>query len=43
MPIKKSDKVIGEIDIDSDVPNAFDEKDAKFLEKIADMLSTHIC
>lgn len=43
VPIKKSGKVIAEIDIDSDVPNAFDEKDAKFLEKIADMLSIHIC
>lgn len=39
VPIKKSDVVIGEIDIDSDVPNAFDENDADFLEKVADLLS----
>jgi putative methionine-R-sulfoxide reductase with GAF domain len=34
VPIKKNGKVIGEIDIDSDTPNAFDEKDIKFLEKL---------
>jgi GAF domain-containing protein len=42
VPIKKNGKTIGEIDIDSDIPNAFDNKDAVFLEKIADMLSKHI-
>lgn len=41
--IKKNDMVIGEIDIDSDIPNAFNKRDAVFLEKIADMLSKHIC
>ena len=35
----KSGVVLGEIDIDSDVPNAFDENDAEFLEKVADLLS----
>ena len=35
VPIKKNGKVIGEIDIDSDIPDAFNEKDAEFLEKIA--------
>jgi len=35
VPIKKKGKVIGEIDIDSDVPNAFNNKDVIFLEKIA--------
>ena len=35
VPIKKKGEVIGEIDIDSDVPNAFDNKDVIFLEKIA--------
>jgi len=35
VPIKKKGEVIGEIDIDSDVPNAFNNKDAVFLEKIA--------
>jgi GAF domain-containing protein len=42
VPIKKSNVVLGEIDIDSDRPAAFDTNDAKFLEKIADMLSQHI-
>jgi L-methionine (R)-S-oxide reductase len=42
VPIKKEKKVIGEIDIDSDVPAAFTRQDVKFLEKIADMLSQHI-
>ena len=35
VPIKKKGEVIGEIDIDSDVPNAFNNKDREFLEKIA--------
>lgn len=39
VPIKKSGVVLGEIDIDSDVPTAFDENDAEFLEKVADLLS----
>ena len=39
VPIKKSGVVLGEIDIDSDVSNAFDENDAEFLEKVADFLS----
>jgi putative methionine-R-sulfoxide reductase with GAF domain len=34
IPIKKNRKVIGEIDIDSDTPNAFDEEDVKFLKKL---------
>ena len=42
VPIKKDTKVIGEIDIDSDVKDAFTEDDKIFLEKIADMLSKHI-
>jgi L-methionine (R)-S-oxide reductase len=42
VPIIKKRKVIGEIDIDSDVPAAFDKTDEKFLEKIADMLCQHI-
>jgi L-methionine (R)-S-oxide reductase len=42
VPIKKKNTVIGEIDIDSDVPTAFDNNDAVFLEKIADMLRQHI-
>jgi len=35
VPIKRKGMVIGEIDIDSDIPNAFNKKDANFLEKIA--------
>lgn len=42
VPIKKEGNVVGEIDIDSDIPDAFHEKDVLFLEKIADMLSKHI-
>ena len=42
VPIKKGTSVIGEIDIDADVPTAFTKKDAMFLEKVADMLSKHI-
>jgi putative methionine-R-sulfoxide reductase with GAF domain len=42
VPIKKNGKIIGEIDIDSDIPDGFDQKDAVFLEKIADMLAKHI-
>jgi GAF domain-containing protein len=42
VPIKKSQTVIGEIDIDSDQPAAFDDNDVLFLEKVADMLGSHI-
>ncbi len=42
VPIKKDGKILGEIDIDSDIKNAFSSDDKKFLEKIADMLSMHI-
>jgi len=42
VPIKKGKKILGEIDIDSDVKDAFTKKDKEFLEKIADMLSKHI-
>jgi len=42
VPIKKDDKILGEIDIDSDVNDAFNSDDRQFLEKIADMLSLHI-
>jgi len=42
VPIKKKNTVIGEIDIDSDVPAAFNKNDTLFLEKVADMLSQHI-
>ena len=42
VPIRKDDKIVGEIDIDSDMKDAFDSEDKQFLEKIADMLSLHI-
>jgi len=34
VPIKKNGEIIGEIDIDSDRIDAFDENDRKFLEKL---------
>jgi len=42
VPIKKNGAVVGEIDIDSDIANAFNESDVVFLEKVADMLCEHI-
>ena len=42
VPIRKNAKIIGEIDIDSDIPGAFNRQDSVFLEKVADMLSKHI-
>jgi L-methionine (R)-S-oxide reductase len=42
VPIKKMNVVVGEIDIDSDRPAAFNISDIIFLEKVADMLSQHI-
>lgn len=42
VPIKKNGVVVGEIDIDSDIPSAFDNSDAVFLEKVADMISNII-
>ena len=42
VPIIRKGRIVGEIDIDSDVKNAFTKKDKVFLEKIADMLSKHI-
>ena len=38
VPIWSVDRIIGEIDIDSDFPCAFDEKDRKLLEQVADIL-----
>lgn len=42
VPIKKNKDVIGEIDIDSDIPNAFDNIDVLFLENMATILSPFI-
>ncbi|MEW6456781.1 MAG: GAF domain-containing protein [Acidobacteriota bacterium] len=38
VPIKKDDKVLGEIDIDSDEINAFNEEDSKFLDNVAKLI-----
>jgi GAF domain-containing protein len=42
VPIIKNGRVLGEIDIDSDVNDAFSNEDKEFLEKVADMLAQHI-
>ena len=42
VPIYKDEKVIGEIDIDSDKTSAFTDEDKIFLEKVADMISSYI-
>ena len=39
VPIRKGEKVVGEIDIDSDELNAFDERDKSFLEALAVTIS----
>ncbi len=38
VPIMRGTTVLGEIDIDSDTPHAFTEKDREFLEEIAALL-----
>ena len=42
VPIKKDGRIIGEIDVDSDAPHAFDKEDAAFLEKVASLLVQHL-
>jgi L-methionine (R)-S-oxide reductase len=39
VPIAYEGRVVGEIDIDSDAPAAFDEADRRFLERIATLIS----
>jgi len=39
VPIRKEEKIVGEIDIDSDGLDAFDEQDKKFLEEISHLVS----
>jgi len=41
VPIPYEGRVVGEIDIDSDVPGAFDEQDRRFLERVALLVSPH--
>jgi L-methionine (R)-S-oxide reductase len=40
VPIHFGGEVVGEIDIDSDSPSAFDEQDKAFLEHVARMISS---
>lgn len=42
VPIMKGDRVLGEIDIDSDQPGAFDALDQHLLEAIAAMLAARL-
>lgn len=39
VPIMKGERIFGEIDIDSDSLDAFDQKDKEVLEKVADILA----
>lgn len=39
VPIRKGEKIVGEIDIDSDELNAFDKQDKSFLETVSQILS----
>jgi L-methionine (R)-S-oxide reductase len=41
VPIAHEGRVVGEIDIDSDRPAAFDEDDRAFLERVALLISPH--
>ena len=41
VPIAYEGRVVGEIDIDSDVPAAFGERDRELLERVATLISPH--
>jgi L-methionine (R)-S-oxide reductase len=41
VPIAYQGRVVGEIDIDSDEPAAFDEQDRELLERVAVVISAH--
>jgi GAF domain-containing protein len=41
VPIAYEGRVVGEIDIDSDVPGAFGPADREFLERVATLVSQH--
>jgi GAF domain-containing protein len=41
VPIAHEGRVVGEIDVDSDEPSAFDEEDRRSLERIATLISQH--
>ena len=40
VPVMRGSRVLGEIDIDSDVPAAFTQADRKFLEQVAFLIAT---
>ncbi|MBZ5552240.1 MAG: GAF domain-containing protein [Acidobacteriia bacterium] len=42
VPIQRDGKIFGEIDIDSDAPNAFLGSDQQFLEAVAGLLSSRL-
>ena len=42
VPIAFGGRVVGEIDIDSDAPSAFDDDDRMFLERVATLVSLHV-
>jgi len=42
VPIAYDGTVVGEIDIDSDEPAAFDAADSAFLERVATLVSAHV-
>ena len=41
VPVRYEDMVVAEIDIDSDLPAAFDEGDRAFLERVAEMIAPY--
>ena len=42
VPISYDGRVVGEIDVDSDVPDAFTHEDRAFLERVALLISPHV-
>ena len=42
VPIKSKGEIIGEIDVDSDVPDAFTQQDAVFLETVASLICPYL-
>jgi len=42
VPIKRGDRVFGEIDIDSDAPEAFTPADTEFLERVASAVADRV-
>lgn len=42
VPILADGRVLGEIDVDSEVPDAFNDRDRRFLEVLADDLSRYL-